>query len=49
MHSASDTYHDAPAYLEMLGNEFLTHGDQETVDAIVELTYFLAGSANATR
>jgi type 1 glutamine amidotransferase len=36
MHSASDTYHDAPAYLEMLGNEFLTHGDQTTVDAIVE-------------
>jgi len=36
MHSASDTYHDAPAYLEMLGNEFLTHGDQATVDAIVE-------------
>ncbi len=36
MHSASDTYHDNPAYLEMLGNEFLTHGDQATVDAIVE-------------
>jgi type 1 glutamine amidotransferase len=36
MHSASDTYHDSPAYLEMLGNEFLTHGDQATVDAIVE-------------
>lgn len=36
MHSASDTYHDAPAYLEMLGNEFLTHGNQATVDAIVE-------------
>ena len=36
MHSASDTYHDAPAYLEMLGNEFLTHGDQTTVDALVE-------------
>jgi type 1 glutamine amidotransferase len=36
MHSASDTYHDAPAYLEMLGNEFLTHGGQTTVDALVE-------------
>ena len=36
MHSASDTYHDAPAYLDMLGNEFLTHGNQATVDAIVE-------------
>jgi uncharacterized protein len=36
MHSASDTYHDAPAYIEMLGNEFRTHGDQTSVDAIVE-------------
>ena len=36
MHSASDTYHDEPRYLAMLGNEFLTHGDQSTVDAIVE-------------
>lgn len=36
MHSASDTYHDEPRYLEMLGNEFLTHGDQATVDAVVE-------------
>ena len=36
MHSASDTYHDAPNYLDMLGNEFLTHGDQTTVEAIVE-------------
>ena len=36
MHSAADTYHDEPAYLEMLGNEFRTHGEQATVDAIVE-------------
>jgi type 1 glutamine amidotransferase len=36
MHSASDTYHDAPAYLDMLGNEFLTHGEQAMVDAVVE-------------
>jgi uncharacterized protein len=36
MHSASDTYHDSPAYIDMLGNEFLTHGDQTTVDAVVE-------------
>jgi type 1 glutamine amidotransferase len=36
MHSASDTYHDAPTYFEMLGNEFLTHGAESTVDAIVE-------------
>ena len=25
-HSASDTYHDAPSYLAMLGGEFVTHG-----------------------
>ena len=25
-HSAADTYHGAPEYLEMLGGEFLTHG-----------------------
>src|SRR5262245_23888718 len=36
MHSASDTDHDAPAYIDMLGNEFLTHGNESTVDAIVE-------------
>jgi type 1 glutamine amidotransferase len=26
IHSASDTYHDQPAYLTMLGGEFTTHG-----------------------
>jgi uncharacterized protein len=36
MHSASDTFHDAPGYLDMLGNEFRTHGDQASVDAVVE-------------
>jgi type 1 glutamine amidotransferase len=36
VHSASDTYHDAPAYLEMLGNEFATHGNQVDVNAVVE-------------
>ena len=36
MHSASDTYHDAPGYIDMLGNEFRTHGDQTMVDALVE-------------
>jgi type 1 glutamine amidotransferase len=36
IHSASDTYHGAPAYLEMLGNEFDTHGNQAEVDAVVE-------------
>ena len=36
MHSAADTYHDEPAYLDMLGNEFLTHGAESSVDAMVE-------------
>jgi uncharacterized protein len=36
IHSALDTYRDAPAYLEMVGNEFDTHGDQAEVDAVVE-------------
>ncbi len=36
VHSASDTYHDRPEYLAMLGNEFQAHGDQATVDALVE-------------
>ena len=26
IHSASDTYHDQPTYLAMLGGEFVTHG-----------------------
>jgi type 1 glutamine amidotransferase len=36
IHSASDTYHDAPAYLAMLGNEFDKHGKQAEVEAVVE-------------
>ena len=36
MHSASDTYHDEPGYLAMLGNEFTTHGNEAAVDALVE-------------
>jgi uncharacterized protein len=36
VHSASDTYHDAPAFIDMLGNEFDTHGKQTEVDAVVE-------------
>jgi type 1 glutamine amidotransferase len=36
VHSASDTYHDRPEYLAMLGNEFQTHGDQATVEALIE-------------
>ena len=35
-HSASDTYHDSPGYLEMLGAEFETHGDESSVDVRVE-------------
>jgi type 1 glutamine amidotransferase len=35
IHSASDTYHDQPAYLGMLGGEFLTHG--AIVDAEVRV------------
>jgi uncharacterized protein len=36
VHSASDTYHDDPRYLDMLGNEFDTHGDQAEVDLVVD-------------
>ena len=36
VHSATDTYHDAPAYLAMIGAEFATHGDQATADLRVE-------------
>jgi type 1 glutamine amidotransferase len=35
-HSASDTYHEDPRFLEMLGNEFETHGDQADVDIVVD-------------
>jgi uncharacterized protein len=35
-HSASDTYHDEPAYLDMLGAEFDQHGDQTSVDIRIE-------------
>ena len=33
MHSASDTFHGFPAFIEMLGGEFKTHGAQVQVDA----------------
>jgi type 1 glutamine amidotransferase len=39
-HSASDTYHDAPSYLAMLGGEFVTHG------AIVEADVRVAEPAS---
>jgi type 1 glutamine amidotransferase len=35
-HSASDTYHDAPEYLAMLGAEFETHGNETTADIRIE-------------
>src|SRR5687767_4338676 len=40
-HSASDTYHESPAYLAMLGGEFVTHG------AIVEADVRVNDAANA--
>jgi uncharacterized protein len=49
MHSAADTYHDAPAYLDMLGNEFLTHGAESAVEAIVENTSHPAAAPLAPR
>jgi type 1 glutamine amidotransferase len=35
-HSASDTYHGEPRYIDMLGAEFRTHGDQAIADIVVE-------------
>jgi type 1 glutamine amidotransferase len=32
MHSCSDTFHDYPPFIGMLGGEFLTHGAQVSVD-----------------
>jgi type 1 glutamine amidotransferase len=34
-HSASDTYHDSPAFLAMLGGEFVTHGTEEDAEVRV--------------
>ncbi|MDX1951335.1 MAG: ThuA domain-containing protein [Verrucomicrobiota bacterium] len=34
MHSASDTFHNFRPFIEMIGGEFLTHGEQATVDCI---------------
>jgi len=36
MHSAADTYHDSPEYLDMLGGEFLTHGAIAEADIRVD-------------
>ena len=35
-HSASDTYHEAPDFIDMLGGEFETHGNETSVDIRVE-------------
>ena len=43
-HSASDTYHDAPDYIAMLGAEFDTHGDEARVDVRVEDRMHPAGA-----
>jgi uncharacterized protein len=34
MHSASDTFHGYPAFIEMIGGEFLSHGAQAAVECI---------------
>jgi hypothetical protein len=36
IHSASDTFHDDPAYRDMLGAEFRTHGPQVRVEVVVQ-------------
>jgi uncharacterized protein len=36
IHAASDTYHDFPPYIEMLGGEFKTHGPQAKVLVLVQ-------------
>jgi type 1 glutamine amidotransferase len=35
-HSATDTYHDAPEYVAMIGGEFLTHGAIAEGDILVD-------------
>jgi len=34
MHSATDTFHGFPGYIDMIGGEFKTHGAQVAVEAI---------------
>lgn len=36
VHAASDTWHEWPEYIEMLGGEFDRHPDQTTVDILVD-------------
>jgi type 1 glutamine amidotransferase len=49
IHAASDTYHDEPRYLEMLGNEFDKHGQQSEIEAVVEGTSHPATSHLGSR
>lgn len=35
-HAASDTFHDFPAYIEMIGGEFKTHGAQVEIEGLLE-------------
>jgi uncharacterized protein len=35
-HSATDTYHNEPRYLDMIGAEFDTHGNQAQADMLVD-------------
>jgi type 1 glutamine amidotransferase len=48
-HSASDTYHEDRRYIDMLGGEFQTHGDQTSVDLNVEAPTHPAVSHMAPR
>jgi type 1 glutamine amidotransferase len=36
MHSATDTFHDYPPFIEAIGGQFLTHGPQVAVECINE-------------
>jgi len=36
MHAAADTYHGNADYLDMIGDEFLTHGQQCTIEPLVQ-------------
>jgi type 1 glutamine amidotransferase len=36
IHAATDTFHNYPAFIDMIGGEFKTHGPQVTVECLVE-------------
>jgi type 1 glutamine amidotransferase len=44
-HSATDTYHNWPGYIDMIGGEFKTHGKQVEVEVNVEDPQFPAAAA----